>query len=399
MARSHLLKELDELLVHDYISTEQHEEIQEYLLRKKAKPLTTIPILPLIGVLLICSGIIAIAASNWVYFPLPLKLFMAFAPLILASIALMVTKERNSPPLTECLALAVGMLELLAFGIISNLYQTPVSTEYLMQVVIGSLIPVVYCYKTYWLTAVLLTGVLYGADSNYLLLSLLGLVAFVPFTLARIRKEEPIRLLTLLHLVATFRFVLLLSNHEVPLLILYGFITLLSLFYREEFFQSLVHKANSVLLLVLSVESGILWSITDSYLPVVLSYILCAMILLGYSYVQYRDGALDFSTAKRFGMYGIALLMTILPLQLITVVLILMSLSYDSIFYYKEGNLKKYNQKSALLSVFVLFQMFCLQFPFMVNGILFIIAGLGFLITSLSLSRKNERGDTDESIK
>ncbi len=396
MARSHLLKELDELLTYDFISSEQHKDIEEYLLRKKAKPLTTIPILPLIGVVLICAGLIAIAASNWVHFGMPLKLFVAFVPLMLSSVALMVTKQKESQILTECLALTVGMLELLAFGIIANVFQTPVSTQYLMQVVIASLIPVVYCYKTYWLSAVLLTGVLYGADSNYLLLSLLGLVAFVPFTMSRIQKEEPIRLLTLLHLGAMFRFVLLLSNNEVPLLILFGLLTVASLFYREAFFQSLVHKAHVLLLFGLSVESGILQELTDHFPIIAIFYTAFACILLGYSGFQYYRQEFNFESCKKYVMYAVALLMALVPLRLLTILAILISLSYDTMFYYKGGNLKRYNRKSALLSLFVLFQMAWLDLPFMMKGLLFIVAGVGFLVVSLSMASRLKRGESDE---
>lgn len=396
MARSHLIKELDDLLEQDYISTEQHQEIQAYLHSKKSNPLTTIPILPLLGVLLICAGLIAVAASNWVYFPLSLKLGTAFLPLVVASMALIVTKNRFSSTLTECLALAVGMLELLAFGIVSNLYQTPVSTEYLMQLVIASLIPLVYCYKTYWLTAVLLTGVLYGAHGDYLLLSFLGLVAFIPFTVARIRQEEPVRLLTLLHIAAIFRVVLLVSDNEVPVMLLFALLTVSSLFYHEEFFLSLVHKANTLLLFVLSLYGGLLLDMTEHFPFVAIFYAVFACILIGYARFQYYREEFDVQTCKKYGLYGVGLFMTIMPLRLLTVLVILISLSYDTVFFYKEGNLKRYNKKSAQLALFVLLQMALLDFPFMLKGILFILTGVGFLVASLTVSHKMKEGDTHE---
>lgn len=393
MARSHLLQELDDILTQNLISEEQHQDIKQYLQLKKASPLSSIPILPLMGVILICAGIIAIAASNWVHFGVPLKLFVAFVPLLLSSLALVATKERSSALLTECLALSVGMLLLLAFGIISNIYQTPLSTEFLMQVVIAALVPLVYVYKTYWLAAVLLTGVLYGAHQDYLLLSLLGLLVFAPILLEKVREGDSVRLLTLLQILALFRLVILLFESNDSILLLLGLLMVASLFYEEESFQKIIGFTSAWFMFALTLENGWVMDEVEYFLPLAVCYIVFASMLFGVAGYRFLRKEYTVLTAKRYGMYGVALVTALQPLRFLTILAIVAFLAFDSMFYYKEGVLKKYNQKSTLLTLFILYHMAWLDLPFMVKGVLFILTGVGFLVVSLSVSSKMKRGD------
>lgn len=396
MARSHLLKELDHIYHENLISWEQHQAITEYLRERKRFLGKNVPIIPLLGVFLVCSGVIAIGASNWRYFPDPLRIFLGFLPLLILSVLLVLKKDR-SHLLAECLAIAVGLMELFAMAVVANIYQTPVETELLLRLAIASLIPTVYLLNGYWLACLLLAGTLLGASESHLVISVLGLCAFLPYYIEKLQEGQMARVLTCLHIMTSFRLALLIYPETVSLSITFSVLYLIGQFLENPFYQRLLTMASLGILAVTSFVPSILGEFERE---IMISGVILFLTAVGigcryyvkiageqYYELTMRDHFIAFvhvSAILTLSLCLLSLHLRFIP-AVISFGLLIAYLNYCQ----HEGESKQYYGCSFALSAYILAQMSVLGLPFILNGLVFIGIGSTLLVTSF-VKRKKE---------
>lgn len=384
-------KDLSLLVEVALISPEQGENIRAFY-GTQSRGFSTLFVLPLLGVLLIGFGLISLCASNWQHLGDVPKIVVAFLPLVLLSLVLYRKRESTSEVLVQCLTFGVGFAELFALGVVTNLFQTPVSTHLLMQLSLLCLVPLVYVFNAYWLGTLLYAWAISACQPDTLLLSTLSLVVFLPYCYSRICEERNLRCLTILHVVGLFR--LLFLYYEDNFSIFFGLAILLigSGYYRETSFLHLVRNMFSVTGLTLAFfrETMIL---EVEPLPLLLG--LCCVGFAAYQAWHFFDDQEDTLTHG----VGITLLSLLLvnafdiPTSFIATVVMLAVLGLQVYQAFTLRDLPGYNKYSFLFALFVLAKMSSLSMTFFATGVLFIVIGIAFLLLSKVVSDIVKRGD------
>lgn len=126
-------KNIDELYKENLISEAQSAEIIKYIEQKSGKFNLTL-LLPMIGMFLVGSGVIAIGAYNWYYIPIYLKLLIAILPM-LALLTLFYKKEKDiNNNGNEMYTFGIGISILFAIGIIAQTLQIPIELNELFRI-------------------------------------------------------------------------------------------------------------------------------------------------------------------------------------------------------------------------------------------------------------------------
>lgn len=388
-------KEINILHENSLISKEQAEDIKNFYKQQSASipSLESSMLLPLIGVLLIGAGFIALCASNWENMSDYIKLIVAFIPVVILNIALYKQRNSRSEVLIQCLTFGVAFAVLFAFGIVANIYQTPVDTNILIHMGLFSVLPLVYVFDGYWLGVVALAGAIASSNSDYMIISIIGLISIIPYCYLRIKKDRPLNIMVLLNSVMLFRLSFLFFNDEISILLVLSIMLLLKTIYVNELYHRLLKYMYYILGITLCfVDDNIN---TDHYIPLAFIF-LCLMMVLYYTVTKVSEE--DILTIKYNYECSAIMFLTLLnifeiPTEFLATLLMLFIIAFTAFMHFKNKSLKGYNMYSFVFTIFVLAKMTSLDMLFMTQGILFIIMGIISLVISRHVAKiiKEER--------
>lgn len=131
------------------ITPEQRERlILRYPESKTGSPLLLF--FAIIGCVLIGAGVVLVFATNWWQIPVPVKLILAFCPLLAAQAACLYTllKRSSSAPFREGAAVLLSLSFFAAVALIGQVFHTPSSLESYVLVCILFSLPGVYFFRS-----------------------------------------------------------------------------------------------------------------------------------------------------------------------------------------------------------------------------------------------------------
>lgn len=392
MKKRQIEKDIPQLIEKNIITPDQGVEIFQFYAEKRST-LHSFQLLPLVGVFLIGAGFISLCAANWYLLPDPLKIFFALLPLVLLSFFLYRKRDTASPLMNECLTLAVAFAELFAFGIVTNIFQTPISTDLLMRASLICLVPMVYVFDGYWLGCLLYGWGISTSHEDSLLFSILVLFSFVPYCAFRLAKGEKLNIFIILHCVALFRLFLLFNLGLISFYLTLWILFAVSFLYEEELLDKLL---KGILLLYGGISAFVPIEMDVDFPPCIL-LILGTMVFSGiqiYNQIDFQDISQSLRGKLGFSCYAfLALSFGMLPLfdfhtVIFTTILLFAYLGCNAYFSFLDGDLTGYNKHSALFSIFLFSKMTFIAFSFFFTGVLFIVTGTIFLVMSRFVNEK-----------
>lgn len=386
MIKHKILKDIDELVENNLITKEQGSDIVNYYNTKTKPTFESSMLLPLIGVLLIGAGFIAMCASNWENMTDTLRLFIAFVPITLLSGALYNYKNSNSQVLVQCLAFGVAFALLFGFGIVANVYQTPIDTNILLHVCLFCVIPLVYVFDGYWLGVIALAFGLYSSSSDYTVISIIGLLSMLPYCYYRVREKLSLNMMIMLHVGVLFRTLYLIYPEFEIMYLGISTLLVLGLFFNNALYQSLLKIIIFVLGIVFSF-SGSYYEITSNVeIIIMLIYILMIGFVVYYTYYNVVENKILNYQLSGILVVSIFYVIGIDNKEIFSLLMIYI-LIYNAYDNFKHFYLKGYNFYSFIFTGFILSKMFSFNLPFMTQGVVFIALGIAFIYLSQHVSK------------
>lgn len=386
MIKHQLEKDIDVLVENQLISTEQSVKIKEFYSKSRKPTLESSMLLPLIGVLLIGAGFIALCASNWEYMSDGMRLVVAFIPLSILDFYLFKYKDHKSEVLIQCLTFGVAFALLFAFGIVTNVFQTPVSTDILIHLGLFCVLPLVYVFDAYWLGVITIMGGIATCADEYLILSTIGLISLVPYCYFKFKANQNFHIMVLLHMVVLFRLSHLVYDGELTLFIPLAILLVIGLFYRTNVYTTTTKIMFYMVGIAFSLDDGII-SIAYDIDFIAVSFYFIMLLGAAYYTIKYLTGEENL-THRYFNLHSISILMLVAMdflgagFHFLATALMLYIFGFNAFYHFKNFNIKGYNRYSFIFSCFILAKMTSLDFPFMVQGILFIVLGVIFIYLS-----------------
>ncbi|MFI3250707.1 MAG: DUF2157 domain-containing protein [Eubacteriales bacterium] len=396
MSKRRLQSDITLLVEKGILSYEKGEEIREFYALEK-KSMKSVQILPIMGVFLIGAGLISLCAANWQYIADPIKFVIAFLPLIALTIALYLKRETSSELLVQCLTFGVAFTELFALGIVVNLFQTPVASEYLLQLALIALIPMVYIFHAYWLSLLLVSWAIFAASSGLPLLSLLSLCAFFPFHYLRVREGSSSNLLACVHIVAIFRLVAFVLDDVASMYIVFVLLFVVAILYEDSFFRRTIGKMFAGVLLFLCFGS---FDPSSEYSPLILIAMLIGIGFSLWSSWRYYSEEEDLYAALHTLLGSVVLMLMILDLDsgppgILSTPIMAAAIGGNIYYAFSVRDLKAYNRYSFAFAAFVLAKMASLSSDFMVTGVLFIAVGSFFVWMSMVVAKIMKKEESE----
>lgn len=387
MLKHRIWKDVELLVESGLITEEQAININEYYLSKsKSKPtLESSMLLPLIGVLLIGAGLIALCAANWEYLTDGMRLIIAFVPLVVLNFFLFKYKNSTSDVLIQCLTFGVSFACLFGMGIVANVFQTPVATEVLVHICLFGIVSLVYVFDAYWLGVIGVAGGIFSVSDDYVILSLIGLVVFLPYLYLRLKDERNCNTLMFAHIVVLFRIGFLICHDEFCVFLPLAVLLVIGLFFNNDLYRRTTKLLYFYAGIFMSFGGGWIGFTQEHYVwAFIYGLLLCFALYYTLQHIAVTGSAYD----KLFNLQSIAILSVLLqtllgiPIEFVATILMLYIFGYNAFNHFKLINIKGYNKYSFLFTCLVLGKMAEFDFGFTVQGILFILLGIGFIILS-----------------
>ncbi|MFI3199993.1 MAG: DUF2157 domain-containing protein [Eubacteriales bacterium] len=393
-------KEIDLLVEHSLISVEQSKEIKNFYKErsKKIPSLENSMLLPLIGVLLIGAGFIALCASNWEQMSDLLKLIVAFIPLIILNVALFKNRSSSSEVLIQCLTFGVAFAILFAFGIVTNVFQTPIDTNILIHMALYSVIPLVYVFNGYWLGVMVIVGAITSSDVNYMFLSIIGLLSIMPYCYVRIRNKLPINTILVLNGIVIYRISYMLFDDWISVYLSLSILLLFTLRYHIALFNNILITLYYVLGVFLCfIDDDI---DTEFYM---VSAIILAIIGVVIYIVSMRTEKGNLLEVKYYYECCVIMILAVvnvfeINVEFIATLLMLFIFAFSAFRYFKNKSLSGYNKYSFIFTILLLWKMTTLDLPFTVQGVLFIVLGIISILISRYVSKLIKDDDKEQEI-
>lgn len=405
-------KDLDELVLENLVSEEQSVAIKKYYAQKE-RVIKTSLIIPLIGVLLIGFGIIALAAVNWNTLYGWAKLTLAVTPLVLLLIAVFLKRDSKSNVLIECLSFGIGFATLFAFGIVFQYFQTPISLK-TIQIIAGlSIIPVVYVLNAYWLgvIAYLLIFSAYVETLN-IFIGLLLILMF-PYYLMRIKRGYDSKVFTFLNVFLMFFIMRKIAyDYTHCLFITILCLQLISIFFKDHFYKSVVNTISYMIIIILSyvgarmLIDGLDFGFRDfigirATIDILISI---PITILNIVFTKKKmESKIDLANGYVISTVSFAAMFLVLDnffINIVVGIIIFILPTYLiclNIFEsFKARNITKYNQFAFLFSSYVIIHILMLEeLPYEFKGFLFVVVGIFFLVANVYILKSMKRGDED----
>lgn len=390
MIKHQIKKDIKLLLENNLISSEQAINIEAFYNSKNSHKIGSALLFPLIGVLLIGSGLIALCASNWAYMSDSMRIVIALAPLTILDCFLFKYKNSNSNVLIQCLTFGVAFALLFALGIITNIFQTPIPTEIFLHLGLFCVLPLIYVFDAYWLGLLTLTATVYTSFDGYIIISIIGLLSLVPYCYFKLKAKHSINLMLLLHTIVLFRFMAIIHEEFISLALGVALLLLIGLFFKND-----MVKRNTLLMCY---ALGCYFSFDDDsvYFEPGIGLVLLAIYAGVIGYVLYytlNNLVYEENIKDRINNLHCVAILTLIIFNIVEIptififsALMTYIFGFKAYSYFKNMDLAGYNKYSFVFSAFVLMRMTSLDLPFMAQGVLFIVLGIGFIILSRYVS-------------
>lgn len=411
------LKHLTEL---GYLEQTQLDRIRAEYITNRKEHRNIYLIFALLGVVFIGAGVISLFAYNWSMLSREMKAFIALIPLLaVQGVLYWKTRANASDVWIKSLTLALGIAFLSALGLIYQAYQISFSLDSMMLTGFLLMLPVVYLLDGYYLAVLYLAGVCWtGWNSDYTLLVLL----LLPYYRKRIKAGENCGMLSL----CFFIWFLYLAVLYIPYGTYYACILILLIYMtigNPDLFSKLAGRLlygmlffKAVLYAFFNSFAGIFesgdWDRYDGRLPEILLLALLAAVLVRI-YIFCKK-----STAS--GRSGLLISCIICGLLVTDRILfsyhhmfayeVLVNLSFIAISLYrllrgfKQSNPASVRRYTAAVILYIIWKVSLGNYQLVVKGIVFLIAGLAFLMTNYRMSLsggtaiKKNHGKTDKGV-
>ena len=406
-----LLKEIDDWQQASLIDAETAEQLRaRYPLKKNVSFM--IVLFSIIGAVLIGTGVILIGARNWEYFPMPLRVGIAFLPLVVSQgFAVFTVKYKyESLAWRESIAILLTASVFAAVAIVGQIFHLP--NDYAVYVLTCGLLslPVIYILNAaspllvyYW--TVLNWAILESAPLNALiLLGLFVLGAFFVFLKRNEASARPVYM-TWVTVIAGFVLILFMGimlEYSLLLVTLCFFVLLLAAGGLPQKllvpFKIIGTLGGLVITAILTYES--MWvrllfrgSASSAGGAVLVAAMLAVILFFAFKLYRYDKQRLYLLTplfllcALRYMWQIIAYPLPPLPFMLISN-LIMLSVGVGFIVYgVRNTALFQTNIGMATVCTLIIMRFFDSNMDFLWRGIVFLLLGTGFLLVNVRILR------------
>lgn len=355
-------------------------------------------LLPLIGVLLIGAGLIALCASNWENMGDTLRLVIAFVPITILNIALYKNKDSKSEVLVQCLTFGVGFAMLFGFGIVTNVFQTPVDTDILIHLALFCVIPLIYVFDAYWLGVISIAAGISSSSIDYVIISLIGLFSMLPYLYNKIKQNDSVNTMLILHMGVLYRAVYLICREDEACIIVIALALAITMFLENRLFKTIVTTMIYIMGFVLSFINLDFYISGTIFNIIMLIYVLLIFFIIfyTYNYINNEDKILNYNLAGILSIVIITIMQ--IPTTEIASFLMVYILLYNAYKKFKEKDIKGYNGYSFVFTGFILGKMGSYNLHFMTQGIFFIVLGIVFIVLSKYVSNTIKQEITVEEV-
>lgn len=407
------LKQLTEL---GYLEQEQLYRIRNEYLKTRKEKRGIFLIFALLGVIFMGAGIISLFAYNWSMFSREAKALIAFLPLMgIQGTLYWKTRTNASDTWIKSLTLALGIAFLSALGLIYQAYQISYSLISMMLTGFLFMLPVVYLLDGYYLAVLYMTGICWaGGNNDYILLVLL----LVPYYRNRIKGGENCGLLSLCFFIWLLYLAILYAPYEsfyacILILMIYmtiktpaiysrlaGRLLYILLFFKAvfyEFFTSLadffslgaqdwyLYRLPGILIAGLLAAVGIRMfiyhrkSTKSQWFSLILSGIMCGLLTADLILFQETDVYIhSYEVLVNFFFIAYSL--------------------YKLLYGFKLADLSSVRRYTAAIILYIVFKVCFGNYHLLVKGVVFLVAGLAFLIANYRMTIKMKGGNSHENV-
>lgn len=393
------LKHLTEL---GYLEQTQLDRIQAGYIADRKEHRNIFLIFALLGVVFIGAGVISLFAYNWSMLSREMKAFIALIPLLsIQGILYWKIRTHGSDVWIKSLTLALGIAFLSALGLIYQAYQISFSLESMMLTGFLLMLPVVYLLDGYYLAVLYLAGVCWtGWNSDYTLLVLL----LLPYYRKRVKAKENCGMLSLCFFIWFLYLAILYipyGTYYACILILLIYVTVGNpalysrlagrLLYGMLFFKAVLYVFFNSFAEIF--ESGDRYWY-DGRLPEILLLVLLAAALMRiYIFCRENSASGQFSLLVSCIICGVLVADRILfSSYYIFAYEVLVNLCFIAISLYRllrgfrNPDLASVRRYTAAVILYIILKVSLGNYQLVVKGIVFLIAGLAFLMTNYRIS-------------
>lgn len=391
------LKQLTEL---GYLEQAQLDRIQDEYMESRKEHRSVFLIFALIGVIFIGAGVVSMFAYNWSMFPKEVKALIAFLPVLgVQGILYWKIRVQASDVWIKSLTLALGIAFLSAMGLIYQAYQISYSLQSMMLTGFIVMLPVVYLLDGYYLAILYIGGICWvGGNNDYILLILL----LAPYYLKRVMSNRNSWLLSL----CFFIWLLYVAILYVDTGALYACLLILLIDMTIEnpgLYRKLAGRLLYILLFMQAVFYGSIymwavlfkndpaWDLSNPILPALIAGALIRIFIflrknskkeqLHILLYSILCGLLLLSLSEYGWNYGMTYEV------IVNLFLIAFSL-YKLLCGIREANLPSVRRYTAAVILYIVLKVSFGNYQLLVKGIVFIIAGISFLIANYMMTKK-----------
>lgn len=421
-----LYQELPGLVTKGILTQEAADRLRQYYseVESAAKKWTTLIICGVLGALLIGLGIILLLAHNWEQFSRFTRAILSFTPLVMGqALALWVLLKRpESSALKEGTATFLSLMIGASIALISQTYNIPGDAGTFMLTWMLLIAPLIYLMQASLPAAIYLIGITAWSGSQWdnpamtILFWPLAAVAVPHFIWALRRETYTIRttIISLVMAVCVFCGAGFSLESTWPGFWIVTFSSICAILYsigHQEFkdlttnWQKPLRLIGAIGILVLAFQFTFrdIWQYMDYHRPggeifglstavayIITFAIIVIAILLFYDNAKRKDLTASLFTAlpllalTSYFLKGEAI---VLPLLIFNVYLFVLSVSRITIGI-RNNSLAAINIGMLILAILILVRFFDTDINFVIKGLVFIIVGIGFLVTNVVLMRR-----------
>lgn len=419
---SWLYEELPELIEENIISQETAQEIRNYYgpIKEKNKQQSLVLIFSILGAVLIGSGIILLLAHNWSELTRLIRTLIIFSGLIGAQglVGWVLCNKSNSVPWREGSATFLTFVVGAAIALIGQTYHLPSDLSNFLLTWMLLSVPLVYIVDTTIPGLIYLAGISWWsflANGSLQLLFWWLLAVVIPYYIRQINRDKTSRKVSVLSWGLIFSILLGIaatlevSSYSAILwrLIYLSYFSILFLLgqklnLKTRVLEGLGLLGSWVVIYELgALKNSSLWELNNLNSGDLVYYITIMLLLainiylLRENYLQGNRNNLVLGSAPFllaitlfFSSYTLNLVIYNAYLLLIALGVLLSGL--------EQKRMKLANLGIVMIAVQIIGRFFFLNISFIWRGVVFVVVGIGFLISNLIMSRRLEGGVNNE---
>lgn len=423
-----VLKALPELEEAGILTPETVAKIIEYYDTREKQPSNRLIIIfGILGSLLVGLGLLLIFAHNWDQFPRPVKVGIAFLPLVIGQLigGYALQKQKESVGWLEGSATFIALAIGICMALISQIYQIPgkLSSFVLTWVLLG--LPLVYVFRASFTGILYLIGItFYACDTGYfedytretpLYWGLLVLILPHYYWLYKRHTDSNFFLLYNWLIPGSLTIALGTLSYQHGELMFWAYFSLLGIFYligHFQVFQKLRASYNGyqiigslgmiILLLITSFSwfwkevpindyAATWWKAPEAWLAMALTGLGVGLLWMG-NQKNNKEGIrlMDYTFLAFALIYVLGIYVKGIPMVLSN--LLLFIIAVDTIRRGARTNhLGTLNYGLLIMTALILCRFFDGRFTFIIRGLAFLVLGLGFFLANNWMLRRRKK--------